>query len=274
MQMSLSKKCVVASMIVFSLNGAVSADPNANKDQHSVAGGQFSTWVEFASDYVFRGESETNDGEIPSLKGQITWTHKSGFYSSFYMANVLFPGESQEASFKNPEINAVYGLKIGTVINNIADSGINYNGSLFQYMYPGDNKSNYLEMFNFVDKQFNNVNVSLEFSPTLTEWFGTQDLMSFHVAAHVSVALPDHFTVSASVGHQGFDYSGDEGYEDIATLDWRHWNLGVSRPLWGFVLDLRYYDTNLNGYHAFYGTNTNANQIMTSRVVVALSQTW
>src|SRR5690606_30667727 len=30
-------------------------------DGDTLFGGKFSTWVEFASDYVFRGESETND---------------------------------------------------------------------------------------------------------------------------------------------------------------------------------------------------------------------
>ena len=63
-----------------------------------ILGGTVSTWLELATDYVFRGESETNDGEIPSAKIAITWTHDSGFYVGGYYANNLFPTYFRRAS--------------------------------------------------------------------------------------------------------------------------------------------------------------------------------
>ncbi|KKM75767.1 hypothetical protein LCGC14_1386940, partial [marine sediment metagenome] len=95
-------------------------------DRDEVLGGKFSTWVEFASDYVFRGESETNDGKIPSLKAAITWTHSSGIYLGYYAANNLFPGDDSEGN--NPKINAIYGPYVGYATKDIAGTGINYNG--------------------------------------------------------------------------------------------------------------------------------------------------
>ena len=269
----MTKKQMANLLAVALLTLAMSGGAHAAEDE-IFGGGKFTTWVEFASDYVFRGESETNDGKIPSLKGQITWTHKSGFYAAFYMANNLFPGGSEETKFNNPDINAIYGPSIGYAVSDIGGSGLNYNGSLFQYIYPSDSDSNYLEMFNYVDRQFGIVNLKLELSPTLTEWFGIEDLMSFNYAGHIAVTLPLQFTLSGSVGYQDFDYSGDEDYEDRKSLDWAHWNIGISRPVWGFGLDLRYHDTDIDGFHAFYGTNTDANQIMQDRVVVALSKTF
>jgi hypothetical protein len=95
-------------------------------DKETVFGGKFSTWIELASDYVFRGESETNSGKIPSLKGSITWTHNSGIYLGLYMANNLFPGG--DSAQNNPDINAVYGPYIGYATKDIKETGINYNG--------------------------------------------------------------------------------------------------------------------------------------------------
>ena len=215
-------------------------------DREEVFGGKFSTWVEFASDYVFRGESETNDGDIPSLKGAITWTHNSGVYLGYYLANNLFPGNDSEGN--NPKINAIWGPYIGYTTQDIAGTGINYNGMFFQYVYPGDRDSNYLEMFNYIDKQFGKWNLKLEYSPTLTDWFGVEDLQSHNIAIHPSVALPNGFTLSGGVGYQFFDNKGpnlDANGNGKEELDWAHWNIGISRNVFGFNVDLRYHDTDI-----------------------------
>ncbi|TMO28188.1 TorF family putative porin [Pseudoalteromonas sp. S4741] len=266
------KSICTSSMLVISAMAAT--QPALATTDNSIGNGSLSTWVEFASDYVFRGESETNDGQIPSLKGQITWTHESGFYAGYYMANALFPGGDEVTNYNNPNINAVTGITMGMSVEDIAGTGFNYSGSLFQYIYPGDSQSNYLEMFNFIDKQFGDVNLKFEYSPTLNDWFGVKDLLSWHVATHIAVDIPMEFTVSTSIGYQGFDYSGNAGYEDIESLDWTHWNIGISRPIAGYVVDLRYHDTDLDGYHAFYGTNTNSNHIFDNRIVIAISKTF
>jgi uncharacterized protein (TIGR02001 family) len=225
--------------------------------------GKFSIWVELATDYVFRGESETNDGDIPSLKTAVTWTHDSGAYVGLYMANNLFPGNDSEGH--NPNINAIYGPYIGYA-GEIGDSGLNYNGFLFQYLYPGDSDSNYLEMFNYVDKQFGDVNIKLEYSPTLTDWFGVEGVQSHNVAIHPSIALPHGFALSGSIGRQMFQSEFD--------ANWTHWNVGVSRNVFGFNVDLRYHDTDIKiGDNDFYGFESN-NHIVDSRFVAAISKTF
>ncbi len=244
-------------------------------DRDTLFGGKFSTWVELATDYVFRGESETNDGDIPSIKVAITWTHPSGLYLGYYGANNMFPGDDSEGN--NPKINALWGPYAGYSVKDIAGTGINYNGMFFQYVYPGDSDSNYLEMFNYLDKQFGPVNVKLEYSPTITDWFGVKDLQSHNVAIHPSWSAPHGFTISGGVGYQFFDskgpkqdYNGD-GKEEI---NWWHWNIGVSRNIYGFKADLRYHDTDIKkGEHDFYGYDYN-HQIVDDRVVFALSKSF
>ena len=244
-------------------------------DREEILGGKFSTWVEFASDYVFRGESETNDGDNPSLKASITWTHNSGIYLGYYLANNLFPGDDSEGN--NPKINAIWGPYIGYATQNIADTGINYNGMFFQYVYPGDRDSNYLEMFNYIDKQFGKWNLKLEYSPTLTDWFGVEDLQSHNIAIHPSVALPNGFILSGGVGYQYFKNSGpnlDANGNGKEELDWAHWNTGIHRNVFGFNVDLRYHDTDIKkGKHDFYGFENN-HQIVDERYVISVSKSF
>ncbi|MEX1199277.1 MAG: TorF family putative porin [Methylophaga sp.] len=244
-------------------------------DREEVFGGKFSTWVEFASDYVFRGESETNDGDIPSLKGAITWTHNTGVYLGYYLANNMFPGNDSEGN--NPKINAIWGPYVGYSTQDIAGTGLNYNGMFFQYVYPGDRDSNYLEMFNYVDKQFGKVNMKLEYSPTLTDWFGVEDLQSHNIAIHPSYSLPHGFTLSGSLGYQFFNNSGpnlDANGNGKEELDWTHWSVGISRNVFGFNVDLRYHDTDIKeGKHDFYGFDNN-HQIVDERYVISVSKSF
>tara|TARA_R110002049_G_scaffold176515_3_gene343708 strand:- start:3411 stop:4256 length:846 start_codon:yes stop_codon:yes gene_type:complete len=234
-------------------------------DREEVLGGKFSTWVEFASDYVFRGESETNDGKIPSLKAAVTWSHSSGLYLGYYAANNLFPSATG-ADGDNENINAIYGPYIGYATKDIAGTGINLNSMLFQYIYPSDTDSNYLEMFNYIDKQFGIVNIKLEYSPTITDWFGVEGVQSHNVAIHPSISLPYDFTLSGGVGRQMFESQYD--------ADWTHWNVGISRNVFGFNVDVRYHDTDIKiGDNDFYGFEHN-NQIVDSRVMFAVSKSF
>ncbi len=244
-------------------------------DKDVFLGGKFSTWVELASDYVFRGESETNDGKIPSLKAAITWSHPSGIYVGYYGANNLFPGSNEEGN--NSKINALWGPYAGLTVKDIAGTGFNYHGMLFQYVYPGDSKSNYLEMFNWIDKQVGSMNYKFEYSPTLTDWFGVKDLQSHNIAFLPSWSAPYGFTVSGGVGYQFFDSKGKKydldgnGKEE---LNWWHWNVGVSRNMYGYKVDLRYHNTDIRkGHHDFYGYDSN-HQIVDDRFVIAVSKSF
>ena len=242
-------------------------DDASNPDR--IANGTVSTWIELASDYVFRGESETNDGEIPSAKIAITWTHDSGFYAGVYYANNLFPADTAATDRTNAKINAIVGPYIG-MSGSIGDTGMSYNSFLFQYVYPDDGSSNYLEMFNYLTlPEMGGLNLKLEFSPTITDWFGVEDLQSYNFAIHPSVSLPKDITLSATYGLQMFDEP--KGQSD---LDWNHWNIGVSKEIFGWNVDVRYHDTDIKiGHHDYYGLEHN-NNIVDSRVVFGVSRSF
>ena len=244
-------------------------------DGDTLLGGKFTTWLELASDYVFRGTSETNDGKIPSIKGAITWTHPSGFYVGYYGANNLFPGT--DSAGNNPDINALWGPYIGYTTKDIAGTGINYNGMFFKYIYPGSRDNNYTEMFNYIDKQYGKLNLKFEYTPTVTDWFGVKNLQSHNVAFLPSYLLPYGVTVSGGVGYQFFHNGGpriDANNDGKQDLNWWHWNIGVSRKMFGYTVDLRYHDTDIKkGGHDLYGSDLSYKTV-NSRWVIAISKTF
>lgn len=256
---------MVASNVV-----SANEQPYTEDEPQKYLNGTFSTWIEIASDYVFRGESETNDGEIPSAKVSVTWSHDSGFYAGLYAAANRFPEDPDNGIVS--DIDSIVGPYVG-IAGDIGDSGWSYNSMLFQYIYPGDSPSNYLEMFNYLSlPEMGNFSLTLEFSPTITDWFGVDGLQSYNYAVHPSYALPHGVTLSGSYGFQEF-----KGYSENlpGSIDWQHWNIGVDKDFFGWNVDLRYHDTDIkkgkNG--GFYDSDYN-HQIVDERVVIAISRTF
>ncbi len=102
-------------------------------------------------------------------------------------------------------------------------------------------------------------------------------MQSDHVAIHPSLSLPKGFTLSGGVGYQFFDNSGpslDANGDGDEDLNWMHWNIGLSRNVFGFNVDLRYHDTDIEkGEHDFYGFDNN-HQIVDDRVVISVSKSF
>lgn len=95
-------------------------------EKETLLGGTISGSVKLATDYVFRGESEVNDGEIPAVQGSITWSHPSGFYLGYFGSTNKFAS--------SPDIYAVVGPYLGKS-GSIGDSGVGYNVMAFAYQY-------------------------------------------------------------------------------------------------------------------------------------------
>ncbi|GAB1102244.1 MAG: hypothetical protein Sw2LagTSB_01190 [Shewanella algae] len=60
------------------------------------AGGSFAGNLTFASDYVFRGESETLDGDVPVVQGTFSWNHDAGWYAGVFASNIKFADPNLE----------------------------------------------------------------------------------------------------------------------------------------------------------------------------------
>ena len=236
----------------------LSTEVSANEQQSNeqLFGGSFSGSIKIASDYVFRGESEVVDGEIPAVQGSFTWTHQDGAYVG------LFSSTNKFAS--TPDIYAVVGPYIGKA-GQLTDSGINYNIMVFHYMYPGADNLDYTELWIKASKQFGKVNLELEVTPTLNEWFGIDGWYGVNYAIHPSTTFDNGISLSGSVGYQELSGNGAQG--------WTHWNLGVSKDFHGLNIDVRYHDTNVDASHKVYGS-ADGQKIFNQRLVFSVSKSF
>lgn len=185
---------LVAGLAVAAANTAVASD------KPTLFGGTFSANMKIGTDYVFRGESETNDMDIPMIQGSITWSHPVGLYLGYFAGNNKFPTPNAATDFENTEIWSVVGPYIGFA-GSIGDTGFNFDIMAFKYQYPDACRNNYSELYLYLSKQFGPVNIKLEVTPTLEDWFGWKGVDGVNYAVHSSISLPHGFTVSGSLGY-------------------------------------------------------------------------
>lgn len=212
----------------------MSFSSDAEKD---FVGGDFSGRITLASDYVFRGESETADGDIPAVQTDVTWTHSSDTYAGVFVSSNKFTSA--------PDVNSVVAPYLGK-FGDTGLWGIDYNVFIFHYIYPGVSELDYTELWLNASKDFNNTTVGVEITPTLNDWFGVDGWEGVNYALHLKYTLLDQWKLSASVGEQDLNGDGAEG--------WRHWNTGVNRSFFGFDFDVRYHDSDIDSSHKVYGS--------------------
>lgn len=247
MIMKFTHAIMLGSLAMASMGSAFAADDN------ELLGGQISGNVKFATDYVFRGESETMDGDVPVVQGTLGWANDDGWYTGVFASNIKFADPNLEI------VTAPYIGKAGA----FGDSGFTYDVMVFSYLYPGASYSNYTELWVRVAKQFGQANIQLEVTPTLDDWFGVDGWQGVNYAIHPSYDFNNGVKLSGSFGYQDLDGEGAEG--------WTHWNLGVEANYVGLTFDLRYHGSSVDESHLVYGTQT---EIFDDRVVFGVSKSF
>jgi len=239
------------------MNAAVAAE-----DEHDFMGGNFTGWVEFGNERMFRGNSETQNSEVPSLQGLLTWTHAdTGIYAGYWMATNKFD--------LVPSIYAESGPFVGKFGSaDVAGFGFNYNVFIWHYIYhKSDGKvagngvaktfnyqPNYTELWLTANKDVTeNLNVYVEFVPTLDAWFGTHSdqtpgydngssVYGYNTATTLTYQLGNGWAVNGNLGYQAFSkpkYVSSGG-------DWMYGSVGVTKSFAdGWKSSLSYHDTNV-----------------------------
>ena len=229
---------------------------SAEQSKEVLFNGTFSGSLEMATDYVFRGESETGDGDIPAIKGSFTWTHENGVYAGVFGATNKFES--------TPDIRAVLAPYIGK-FGTFGDSDISYNVFVFHYTYPGVEDMDYTELWMKVAKDFGLVKLELEVTPTLNDWFGVEGWTGVNYAVHPSKTFDNGIQLSGSIGYQELSGEGAEG--------WTHWNLGLSKNVYGLNVDVRYHDSDVDSSHKVYGSEQ-GQKIFDERFVFSVSKSF
>lgn len=206
----------------------------ASADEPTLSGS-----VTLATDYVYRGISQTENG--PAIQGSFDYTN-GNFYAGVWGSNVDF-GSYYGISADVPMELDVYAGITPTIGPVSADFGV------IGYFYPGADDDllasgewNYWEL-----KAAGSINPSealtlgaaVYWSPELAGDGG--DGLYYEVNA--AFAASDTLSFSGAVGQQSADATGYFVTDTSAVDEYTTWNVGGTLAMHGFEFDLRYSGT-------------------------------
>ncbi|MGB7920627.1 MAG: TorF family putative porin [Desulfobacterales bacterium] len=200
----------------------------------------FSATLTMATDYVFRGISQTDKN--PAVQGSFDYAHPVGIYAGIWGSNV-----NSSISEGGIEIDYYVGY------NRKIFTDFGFDISAIYYTYPGggsDPELDYLEGHLGLDYQFKNLPLSpligaaYYYSP---DFYG-EDGAAHYVNGSLALSLPYEVTISGLIGYQTVEgdktTGGGQGLDGKDGFDYTHWRVGVSKEVLKFVLDLSWTDTN------------------------------
>jgi uncharacterized protein (TIGR02001 family) len=207
--------------------------------------GAFSANVNWATDYVFRGISQTN--EHAALQGGIDYSYEFTpavkFNFGSWGSNVDFL-DGDEGQL---EID-LYGGLSGAV------GSFSYGALAIYYEYPGAHAAEHYDYWEFgpnVAYDFGVMALSAQYLYSPDFFFETGD--GHYLTAGITVPTPglpewSKIVFGANIGNQWIDENNHFGVRDYL-----HWDLGATVSAFGLDVDLRYTDTDISHGKCFGG---------------------
>ena len=199
--------------------------------------------VALATDYVYRGISQTN--EEATIQGGFDIEGESGLYAGVWASNIAFDGSVEidvYAGFAG-DISENFGFDVGVV----------------HYDYPnntGPNESSFEEAYGSVS--YKDLTVGLNYSNDFFFESGT----ATYVYVDYSLSLPQEFGLAFHYGDQSIDDNNTFG-----TPDYADYSISLSKTWSDIDFALTWFDTDLSANQCFGGSDT-----CDSRVVFGLSK--
>lgn len=194
-----------------------------------------------ASDYVFRGVSQTS--EDPALQAGVDVTTAAGFYAGAWASNVDFGDDT------SLEID-VYGGYRTEAVGFALDFGV-VNYTYVDAPSIPDAGYSYLEFKAAASRAIGPVTAgaAVYYSP---DFFGL-DEQATYIEGNLAYAPADKWTVSGALGKQFLDVSDD----------YTTWNVGVGYALTdNLALDVRYHDTDVDNLDIYDGRVVGAIKVL------------
>ena len=226
--MRLSLRPAIAALSLIAASSAITV-PALAQD----AGPQWAFNVAGASDYVFRGVSQTE--EDPAISGGVDVTVGT-FYAGTWASNVAFPGDGDT----NAEIDLYGGIRPEV-------AGWNLDLGVVGYLYtsqPNGADYDYVELKAAASRAIGpaTVGAAVYYSP---DFFGAAEDEATYVEANAAISPADKWTISGAVGRQFVS----------SAFDYTTWNLGAAYQLTSnLAVDVRYHDTDEHDFGDIYGS--------------------
>lgn len=199
-----------------------------------VAQAEVSTTWTLASDYDFRGASQTSTD--PAIQGSVDFASQSGWYIGLWGSNVDF----------GPGVDASYEVDLYTGFSGGAEDGLGWDVGLVYYAYPQDSDLNYPEIYGKLS--YGMFTGGLSYS---NDWVNS-NMSAFYVSGEANVPLPNNFSLLA---HAGYSFGDFWSEVDSKYVDW---SVGVGYTVGRFNMALKYVDTTL-GQNDFWFSSDNVN---------------
>ncbi len=206
---------------------------------------EFSANVAIATDYMYRGGSQTD--EQPAISGGFDYGHSCGVYVGVWASNVDFQDIGLPSS--NIELD-YYGGVAGEFSN-----GISWDVGGLYYHYAGTKDSeeaayggdaDFFEVYGSLGYTFSNVQLEpavgifFAYSP---DYFGEVG-DSYYTALDLGLSLPYGVSLAGQIGWQEFDRDSN--------TDYSHYSVGLSKDVSIFTLDVSWYDS-IDDADTFWG---------------------
>lgn len=179
----------------------------------SVTAGPVEGNVTLATDYVWRGISQTD--ENPAIQGGLDWSNDGGFYLGTWGSNVDF------GDVENMELDFYGGWTTEFA------SGLGLDLGFIQYLYFDDAG----------DVDFNEIYAGLSYADFSGKLSYDIDNESTYLEVGYDTELANDFGLGLHVGNYSFDGGGD--YTD--------YSISLSKSYSGLDFGLAYYDTDISG---------------------------
>ncbi len=244
-----TKFLIAAAAVAFGFSSAAKADELFTEQD---LGGTFNANVGIVTEYLFRGTSQSGNGN-PALQGGIDFNHGSGFYVGTWASSINFGG--------NVETNLYTGWS-----GDVGDAGVGLDVGAIYYHYPSSSRSDRLDFWEGyvgVSRDFGMAEAGAKFSYS-PSWTGNAGSAQ-HLEATLDVPAGRFFTVNLAAGYQWFDRNARVGLKDYA-----HWLAGVSTRFAGFDFQVAWIDSDQpesNLRNAF-------NQNDSGKLIATLSRTF
>ena len=189
---------------------------------------ELSANVAMASDYLFRGVSQTD--EKFSLQGGIDLSTESGFYAGTWASNVNYGTDS------STEQDIYFGYAGESA------GGMGYDFGYILYLYEGDAEFTYSELAASVS--IGDLTLGLIYS---TEYLGDGGPRFIYPYVDYSIALPDDYALSLHLGLTDLD---EEGLFEVGEDSYMDYSVGIGKTFDGFDLSLAYVGTTIDDLDA------------------------
>ncbi|MGE0725521.1 MAG: TorF family putative porin [Alphaproteobacteria bacterium] len=249
------------SFLPLALAAALVAAPALADDKKSekLIPGEFTATVTLATDYLYRGISQTD--ENPAIQGSIDYSYMFkedfGVYLGVWASNLNF-NDGNEATIEMD----VYGGVKGKVV------GLDWQLGMIGYFYPGASSRLNYDFYEFAGKLgydfgFASVAGGLNYSP---DFFGASG-DAWYLYGDVKVPIPGAPLELAVIGHLGHQWI--EKNDRFGTPDYLEWQAGLTATVEGFTLSLVYADTDLKKSECLGGKT-----ICGARALFSISRTF